>query len=52
MTDDYEILHSMVNNVRREEAIQKWIKEKQRTTYVKISEGWNDCEFLYPGWED
>ena len=50
MADDYEKLHDMVSEIRREEAIEKWIREKQRTTYVKISDGWNDCEFVYPGW--
>lgn len=50
MADDYEELYNIVNDIRREEAIEKWIREKQRTTYVKISEGWNDCEFMYPGW--
>ncbi|MBO7415842.1 MAG: peptidylprolyl isomerase [Bacteroidaceae bacterium] len=50
MADDYEELHRIVSEIRREEAIEKWIREKQRTTYVKISEGWNDCEFMYPGW--
>ena len=50
MADDYEILFEMVSGVRQQEALEKWIREKQRTTYVRISEGWNDCDFMYPGW--
>lgn len=50
MADDYDILHEMVTQIRQQEALEKWIREKQRTTYVKISEGWNDCDFIYPGW--
>ena len=50
MTEDYEILYEMVHSIRQEEALDKWIREKQRTTYVRISEGWNDCDFRYPGW--
>lgn len=50
MADDFEILLEMVTSIRNEEALEKWIREKQRTTYVRISEGWNDCEFKYPGW--
>lgn len=50
MADDFEVLHDMVSGIKNKEAIQKWISEKQKTTYVKISEGWNDCEFQYPGW--
>ncbi|MBR5935713.1 MAG: peptidylprolyl isomerase [Bacteroidaceae bacterium] len=50
MADDYELLYDIVYNARCQEALDKWIREKQRTTYVKISDGWNDCEFKYPGW--
>lgn len=50
MADDYDILYNMVSSMRQQEALEKWVREKQRTTYVRISEGWNDCEFMYPGW--
>ena len=50
MTDDYDILYEMVRSMREQETLEKWIRDKQRTTYVKISEGWNDCDFRYPGW--
>lgn len=50
MAEDYEILYEIVSNMRKQETLEKWIREKQRTTYVRISEGWNDCEFQYPGW--
>lgn len=50
IADDYQILQDIVLEEKRSEEIEKWIKEKQRITYVKINEGWNDCEFKYPGW--
>ena len=50
VAEDYEVLYEIVSGIRQEEALLKWIREKQRTTYVRISEGWNDCEFKYPGW--
>ena len=50
MAEDYEILYDMVTEIRQQEALEKWIRDKQRTTYVRISEGWNDCDFRYPGW--
>lgn len=50
MADDYETLYEIVSDMRRQEALEKWIREKQRTTFVRISEGWNDCDFRYPGW--
>ena len=50
MAEDYETLYQMVSEMRQQQALEKWIREKQRTTYVRISEGWNDCDFKYPGW--
>jgi peptidyl-prolyl cis-trans isomerase SurA len=50
LTDDYETLYELVTNMRRQEELENWIHEKQRTTFIRINEGWNDCEFMYPGW--
>ena len=50
VNDDYELLYQAVYAERCQNAIDKWIREKQRTTYVRINDGWNDCEFVYPGW--
>ena len=50
LTDDYETLYELITNMRREEALEKWIHEKQQTTFVRINAGWNDCDFMYPGW--
>lgn len=50
VTEDYQILKEGVLAIKQEEAIMKWIKEQQKTVYVHISPGWNDCEFKYPGW--
>lgn len=50
VTEDFQVLQSMVLDKKREDAIMKWIQEKQKTTYVKIFDGWNECEFRYPGW--
>jgi len=50
MADDYQILQEIVLAKKKEEVLRKWIEEKQRTTYVKIFDGWNNCEFRYPGW--
>ena len=51
ITDDYQNLKEIVMDKRREEIIHKWIQEKQRHTYVRISDSWrHNCEFKYPGW--
>lgn len=50
MTEDYQRLKDVVTGKLAEEKLQKWIVEKQRTTYVRINENWINCEFKYPGW--
>jgi peptidyl-prolyl cis-trans isomerase SurA len=50
ITEDYQRLKAIVVEQRSEEKLQKWIAEKQKHTYVRISEGWNTCDFKYPGW--
>jgi peptidyl-prolyl cis-trans isomerase SurA len=50
ITEDYQRLKNIVVAQRSEEKLQKWIAEKQKHTYVRISEGWKGCDFKYPGW--
>jgi peptidyl-prolyl cis-trans isomerase SurA len=50
ITEDFQILKQIVQEKRSEEFIDKWIREKQRTTYVRINPDWQQCEFKYPGW--
>lgn len=50
MAEDFQVLKNVVLNKRQEEKINEWIKEKQKTTYVRINEDWRDCDFEYPGW--
>ena len=50
ITEDYQRLKSIVQAKLGEEKLQKWIKEKQKSTYVRINEDWVKCDFKYPGW--
>jgi peptidyl-prolyl cis-trans isomerase SurA len=50
MTDDYLTLKNMVEANKREELLNEWIAKKQKTTYIRISDGWRNCDFRYPGW--
>ena len=50
LADDYQALKSIVEARKKEELLNDWIIEKQRITYVRISEGWRNCDFKYPGW--
>ena len=50
ISEDFQILKDLVETNKREKVILDWIKEKQRTTYIRINPDWRDCEFQYPGW--
>lgn len=50
ITEDYQRLKSIVMEKRSNEILDKWIREKLKTTYVRINEKWRNCEFKYPGW--
>jgi peptidyl-prolyl cis-trans isomerase SurA len=30
--------------------VEQWIKEKIKSTYVRIDPDWRDCSFHYDGW--
>ncbi|MCH5168309.1 MAG: peptidylprolyl isomerase [Prevotellaceae bacterium] len=50
ITEDFQVLNSVVKQKKGEEVIQNWIKEKQQNTYIRINPDWRDCEFQYEGW--
>lgn len=50
MTEDFQTLRDVVIAKRREEKIDQWIKDKIKTTYVRISPEWRSCDFNYDGW--
>ena len=50
LADDFQAMKQPVESRKREELLNDWIRKKQKTTYVRISEGWRNCDFKYPGW--
>jgi peptidyl-prolyl cis-trans isomerase SurA len=50
LVDDFQVLKSIVESRKQEEVLVNWIREKQKSTYVRISDGWRNCDFKYPGW--
>lgn len=50
MTDDYQTLLQVVQLEKQNEIINKWIREKLKSTYVRINDDWKNCEFSVPGW--
>ena len=50
MAEDYQELQNVVMDKLCEEKLENWIREKQKTTYIHINDGWQNCEFQYSGW--
>lgn len=50
LSEDYNRIKEMYENYQKENIIREWIEKKIKDTYVRIEDGWNDCEFKYSGW--
>jgi peptidyl-prolyl cis-trans isomerase SurA len=51
VSDDYQRLKEMVVQKKQDELIEKWIQNKLKSTYVRISDNWKpSCDFKYKGW--
>ena len=50
LTDDFQVIKSMLEQKLSGEFIQKWISKKQKETYIHIDPAWSGCDFEYPGW--
>ena len=40
----------MYENYARENVIRDWVEKKIKDTYVRIEDGWGECDFKYKGW--
>jgi peptidyl-prolyl cis-trans isomerase SurA len=50
ISEDFQLLKNAVLSQRQNAKIDAWIREKQKTTYIHVNEGWRNCNFKYPGW--
>lgn len=50
LKDDYQTLYNAAMLKERGKAFDKWIREKLKITYVRISEELKSCDFLKDGW--
>lgn len=48
--DDYQMVKEIYEQHLHQEIIENFIREKQKTTYVRIKPGWEKYDFKYPGW--
>ena len=48
--EDYEVMQKLANRQRQMDAIDKFIKEKQAVTYIKLDDLFKQCNFDREGW--
>ena len=48
--DDYQLLRQMLIRKLSAEYIDRWIRQKQKDTYISIDPEWRGCDFEYPDW--
>ncbi len=47
---DYHIISNLALLQKQQESANEWIKEKQKTTYIRIVPKYRTCSFKYKGW--
>ncbi|MDE6809192.1 MAG: peptidylprolyl isomerase [Muribaculaceae bacterium] len=50
LSDDFPTIRNMYEASVQEKILKDWLKNKIKTTYVKIEDGWSDCQFENEGW--
>jgi peptidyl-prolyl cis-trans isomerase SurA len=50
LKQDYELLKNMTKQVKQNEIVDDWIKEKIKSTYIRINEPFDECTFRLQGW--
>lgn len=50
LKDDYQTIKSLYEEKTKNTIIADWIAKKQKETFVRIEDGWKNCEFKYDGW--
>lgn len=46
LKEDYQFILQNATNAAKSEAIKKWVKQKSKSTYIKIHPDYADCEFV------
>lgn len=50
MADDYQKIKDMYEERERENLLKNWLESKIKDTYVRIEDGWRNCDFTHKGW--
>lgn len=50
MSDDYQLIKGMCEASLKTKKLTDWLDKKIKDTYVRIEDGWDNCEFQHDGW--
>ena len=50
LEQDYQALSEILLEERRQARLEEWVRDKIRTTYVRIDPEWQGCNYRFPGW--
>ena len=50
ITEDFQVMKSMVLEKKREEALEDWVQKKLKTTYIRMKGQYKESDFKYKGW--
>lgn len=50
MSDDYQLIKGMCESSLKSKKLVDWLDKKIKDTYVRIEDGWDNCEFEHDGW--
>lgn len=50
LSEDYNLIKEMYLAHKKNEILTQWLEKKIKETYVKIEDGWGNCDFRYKGW--
>lgn len=50
LEEDYDLIKNMLKAKKQQEAFVEWIQKKQNTTFIRIDENYQTCDFNFKGW--
>lgn len=50
LRDDFQQIKNMYEESKRQKILTDWLEKKIAETYVRIEDGWRNCDFEHKGW--
>lgn len=50
LSDDYQTIKGLYESSLKSKKVKEWLDRKIKDTYIRIEEGWDNCEFEHQGW--